>query len=259
MQRVGAFVHAAVQQLCDAELLSVPSHLVRGAAQDVVRLRGRSQTSPCDLFNEKKKKTKTKKRKAAHHPAPHGRREEVVLGFDVEVVQAVLLEGRGEVLVLVPDQLLVGVEVLGDAGEQAPRRRLRRQVVELDGQLDVQHLGVGAQHVPRHVDLDKHQLVVDDLREDVTSGTFYFIPFYFVFHISEGSVCSAHRLSRLQLHSHLHQAGFKILPPSLQKKRTDNWVSELPVSLLGNSISGPQTARSLQCCQELHPHLIFVI
>lgn len=161
VQRVGAFVHAAVQQLCDAELLSVPSHLVRGAAQDVVRLRGGAKRHLA-TFSMKKKK-----RKAAHHPAPHGRREEVVLGFDVEVVQAVLLEGRGEVLVLVPDQLLVGVEVLGDAGEQAPRRRLRRQVVELDGQLDVQHLGVGAQHVPRHVDLDKHQLVVDDLREDV--------------------------------------------------------------------------------------------
>lgn len=166
VQRVGAFVHAAVQQLCDAELLSVPSHLVRGAAQDVVRLQGAEPNVTLRPF-QLKKKDKDKNQKAAHHPAPHGRREEVVLVPDEEVAQAVLLEGRGEVLLLVPDQLPVGVEVLGDAGEQAPRRRLRRQVVGLDGHLDVQHLGVGAQHVPRHVDLDKHQLAVDDLREDV--------------------------------------------------------------------------------------------
>lgn len=162
MQRVGGFVHAAVQQLCDAELLHVPSHLVRGAAQDVVRLKGRRQTSTLVSLSVKKKKNPTTN-KPAHHPAPHGRCEEVVPVLDVEVFLAVLFEGRGEVLGLVPDQLLVGVEVLGDAGEQAPRRRLRRLVVGLDGQLDVQHLGVRAQHVPGHVDLDKHQLVVDDL------------------------------------------------------------------------------------------------
>lgn len=116
----------------------------------------------------------------AHHPAPHGRCEEVVPALDVEVLQAVLLEGRGEVLGLVADQLLVGVEVLGDAGEQAPRRRLRRQVVGLDGQLDVQHLGVGAQLVPRHVDLDEHQLVVDDLRGDAWN---LFIAFTLTLHL----------------------------------------------------------------------------
>lgn len=63
--------------------------------------------------------------------------------------------------------------------EQAPRRRLRRQVVGLDGQLDVQHLGVGAQHLPRHVDFDEHQLVIDDLRGDGRSLFIAFSFFYF--------------------------------------------------------------------------------
>lgn len=32
VQRVGSFVHSAIQQLGDAELLYVPSHFIRGAA-----------------------------------------------------------------------------------------------------------------------------------------------------------------------------------------------------------------------------------
>ena len=101
--------------------------------------------------------------KSTRHAAPHGGREEVVLVLDVEVLQAVLLERRREELGLRADHVLAGVEVLGDAGEESPRRRARRQVVGLDGQLDVQHLRVHAQHFPGHVHLHEHQLVVHHL------------------------------------------------------------------------------------------------
>lgn len=99
-----------------------------------------------------------------YHSAPHGRREEAVPVGDVEELQPVLLEGGGEELRLLPDQVLAGVKVLGDEVEQPPGGGPRGQVVGLDGHLDVQHLGVGAQHVPRHVHLHERQLVVDDLR-----------------------------------------------------------------------------------------------
>ena len=95
-----------------------------------------------------------------HHPAPHGRSEEDILVLYVEVVQAVFLEGGGEELCLLADQLLVGVEVFGDEGEEAPRGGAGGQVIGLDRELDVQDLGVGAQHVPWHVDLDEHQFLV---------------------------------------------------------------------------------------------------
>lgn len=41
VEGVGGLVHAAVQQLADAELLHVASYLVGGAAQEVIRLKGR--------------------------------------------------------------------------------------------------------------------------------------------------------------------------------------------------------------------------
>lgn len=104
------------------------------------------------------------------HPAPHGRSEEEILLLYVEIVQAVLLEGGGEVLRLFSDQLLVGVEVLGDEGEVAPGGGAGGQVVGLDGELDVKHLGVGAQHLPRHVHLDEHQFVVHHLQSRESSG-----------------------------------------------------------------------------------------
>lgn len=51
-----------------------------------------------------------------YHPAPHGRSEEHVFVPYVEVFQTVLLKGGGEVLGLFLDQVLVGVEGLGDVG-----------------------------------------------------------------------------------------------------------------------------------------------
>lgn len=98
------------------------------------------------------------------HPAPHGLGEELVPVLHVEILQAVFLEGGGEELRLLGDQVLVGVEVLGDAGEEAPRGGAGRQVVGLDRKLDVQNLGVGAQDVPRHMDLDEHQFLIYDLQ-----------------------------------------------------------------------------------------------
>lgn len=83
----------------------------------------------------------------------------------MEVLQPVFLEGGREVLRLLFDQVLAGVKVLGDEVEELPRGGAGGQVVGLDGELDVQDLGVGAQHVPRHVHLHEQQLVVDDLRE----------------------------------------------------------------------------------------------
>lgn len=82
----------------------------------------------------------------------------------MEVFQTVFLERGGEELGLICDQFLVGVEVLGDEVEKAPRGGAGGQVVGLDGNLDVQDLGVGAQHVPRHVDFHKHQFLIDYLR-----------------------------------------------------------------------------------------------
>lgn len=106
---------------------------------------------------------------ATCHPAPHGRSEEVVRVLDVEVLKAVFLKGGGEVLRLLADELFVRVEVLGDAGEEAPRGRTRCQVVGLDGELDVQDFSVGAEHVPRHVDLDKHPFLIHDLQKNQQS------------------------------------------------------------------------------------------
>lgn len=97
-----------------------------------------------------------------YHPAPHGWSEEGVFVPDVEEVQTVFLKGGGEELGLL-DQVLTGVEVLGDEGEEAPRGGPGGQVVGLDGELDVQDLGVGAQHVPRHVDFHEQQFVIDYL------------------------------------------------------------------------------------------------
>lgn len=102
---------------------------------------------------------------ATCHPAPHGRSEEEVLVLYVEVLQTVFLEGGGEELALLGDQLLVGVEVLGDAGEEAPWGGAGGQVVGLDGELDVQDLSVGAQHLPRHVDLNEHQFLINYLQK----------------------------------------------------------------------------------------------
>lgn len=81
----------------------------------------------------------------------------------MEELQTALLKRGREVLGLLLDQVLVGVEVLGDEGEKAPRGGSGGQVVWLDGELDVQDLGVGAQHVPRHVDFDKHQFLINHL------------------------------------------------------------------------------------------------
>lgn len=65
--------------------------------------------------------------------------------------------------------------MLGDEGEKAPRGGAGGHVVGMDGQLDVQDLGVGAQHVPRHVDFDEHQFLIDYLQstnKDCVSVTY---------------------------------------------------------------------------------------
>lgn len=148
------------------------------------------------------------------HPAPHGRSEEGVFVPHEEVLQAVFLEGGGEELGLLGDQVLVGVEVLGDAGEEAPRGGAGGQVVGLDGELDVQDLGVGAQHVPRHVDFHKQQFLIHYLRRRVVLSMRH----------SERNLQreqSSYRLCCLQLHSHLHQAGLEVLSPSLEKEHKE--------------------------------------
>lgn len=61
--------------------------------------------------------------------------------------------------------------MLGDAGQKAPRGGLRPQVVGLDGELDVQDLGVGAQHVPRHVDFEEREFLVDHLQREREGGS----------------------------------------------------------------------------------------
>lgn len=158
VEGVGSLVHSAVQQLVDAKLLYVASDLVGSSAQEVIGLKRRR--------NQQKANTDPHCENKHHlnHSAPHGRREEAVLVGDVEVLQPVFLEGGREVLRLLFDQVLTGVKVLGDEVEKLPRGGAGGQVVGLDGELDVQDLSVGAQHVPRHVHLHEHQLVVDDLR-----------------------------------------------------------------------------------------------
>lgn len=140
----------------------------------------------------------------------------------MEELQTVLLKGGREILGLLLDQVLVGVEVLGDEGEKAPRGRAGRQVVGLDGELDVQDLSVGAQHVPRHVDFDKHQFLIDHLQEEqmgIVLGR----------HAVTGNfqrVQSTYRLCCLQLHPHLHQAGLKVLSPCLERSAQEERFSE---------------------------------
>ncbi len=151
------------------------------------------------------------------HPAPHGRSEEGVFVLHEEVIQTVFLEGGGEELGLLGDQFLAGVEVPGDAGEVAPWGGAGGQVVGLDGELDVQDLGVGAQHVPGHVDFHKQQFVIYYLQRRVVLST----------RNSKRNIQreqSSYRLCCLQLHSHLHQAGFKVLSPPL-RRRTQKRVS----------------------------------
>ena len=132
--------------------------------------------------------------------------------LDVEILQAVFLERGREEGRLLADQLRVGVEVFGDAGEEAPRRGVGGQVVGLDGQLDVQDLGVGAKHVPRHVDLDERQFVIDDLQDKEFSPK--------EGEKTEGETrawTTTHRTRGLQLQLHLHQAGLEVLPSPLQR------------------------------------------
>lgn len=94
------------------------------------------------------------------HPAPHGWSEECIFALHIKVVHSVFLKGSSEVLGLSFDKVFAGIEVLGDAGEEAPRGGTGGQVVDLDGKLDVQDLGVGAQHIPRHVNFHKYELLV---------------------------------------------------------------------------------------------------
>ena len=126
------------------------------------------------MYNETETEIKT-----TCHPAPHGGGEETVFVPHVEVLQTVLLKGGGEelLLLLLHDQLLVGVEVFGDAGEVSPGRGSGGHVVGLEGQLDVQFLCTGAQHVPRHVHFHKEQLVIyylqDTRKKESLKVTYY--------------------------------------------------------------------------------------
>lgn len=56
-----------------------------------------------------------------NHPAPHGWSEEEIFVLNMEVLQTSLLKGGSEVLRLFIDQVFVGIELLGDEGEKAPR------------------------------------------------------------------------------------------------------------------------------------------
>lgn len=134
----------------------------------------------------------------------------------MEELQPLFLEGGREVLRLLFDQVLTGVKVLGDEVAKVPRGGAGGQVIGLDGELDVQDLSVGAQHVPRHVHLHEYQLVVDDLREDgwastVTLGSKNSSP------TAVGEVQHTHGLRGLQFYPHLHQTRLKKLSPPLQR------------------------------------------
>lgn len=97
-----------------------------------------------------------------HHSTPHCRCEELILVFDVEVLQPVLLKRSCEVLGLRGYGVFAGVEILGEAIE---RRGLGDEVILLNRQLDVKDFSVCAQHIPGHVDLYKVDLLIHYLRE----------------------------------------------------------------------------------------------
>lgn len=95
-----------------------------------------------------------------YHPAPHRWSEEEIFVLDTEEILSMLLKGGGEELGLLTDQFLIGIEVLGDAGEKAQRGGTGRHVVGLYGKLDMQDLGIGAQHIPWHVNFQKHEFFI---------------------------------------------------------------------------------------------------
>ncbi len=125
MEWIRSFVHSTIQQFGDAELLNAPSYFIRCTAQDVISLEGeevrclQSYRTPHiklilgqrDLWQHE----------TTYHATSHGRCEEDIPVLDVEVLQTVLLEGSCEEIGLFGDQVLTGVEVLGDEGEKAPR------------------------------------------------------------------------------------------------------------------------------------------
>jgi len=97
----------------------------------------------------------------AHNSVAGGRGEEGVLVVDEEEVGLVLVEGRGEVVGL-------GVhDVIGQAERRGQpvhgHLAVVQDVVGLEGNLDLQLVGEGGQHLPRSVDLQEEGLPVVQL------------------------------------------------------------------------------------------------
>lgn len=105
-------------------------------------------------------RSQMKMRKSPHpyYPVAGRRREESLLVLDEEEIRLALVEGSGEVVWL-------GVH---DVIRQAEGRRqpvhgnvlVLRDVVDLEGDFDLQHVRVRGQHFPRSVDLHKRRLSI---------------------------------------------------------------------------------------------------
>lgn len=74
-----------------------------------------------------------------NHSASHCRRKELILFFDAEILQPVLLKRSCEVLCLLCYDVLTRVEVLR---YEAERGRLGSQVIGLDRKFDVEDFSI---------------------------------------------------------------------------------------------------------------------
>lgn len=82
----------------------------------------------------------------------------------MEAFLTVLLKGCSKVIRFFFYQILVRFEVLGETVENGPNRRFGGDLVELDGNLDVQDFGVCALHIPGHMNFHKYEVVIMDLQ-----------------------------------------------------------------------------------------------
>lgn len=93
-----------------------------------------------------------------YNPVACGREEERVLVVDEEEVGLGLVEGRGEVVRVGVHDPVGQTERCAEPGEW--HVAVFRDVVDLEGHLDLQDVGVGGEHVPRRVDLQEVRLAV---------------------------------------------------------------------------------------------------
>lgn len=107
-------------------------------------------------------------RLSTHHSAPHGRREELLFVLLIKTVQLIIPEGGREEVHLLGNDILAGVEVLGEAVVPG---WLWGQIIGLDGQFDMQDFSVITQHTKRHVHFHKEKFLIYHLQNTAREET----------------------------------------------------------------------------------------